>query len=994
MIRGPKTIKVVATLQILLQAVYPVMGYAQSWSGPPLKLGGVADAREGAPSVRQEGRAAPAKGASAVDQDGHKQVVLRSLADGFVKIGRSMSDPYSVHSSNVFADYAAGMASDYANQQATETMQRLGITARVSAGVDGHFAMHDAAGDFLIPLYDNHGKNLVFTQLGARRQDGRTTLNAGVGTRYFAGAWMYGLNAFFDYDVTGKNRRIGFGGELWTNYLKLAANGYYGLSGWHAAHDLVDYDERPANGYDVRANAYLPSFPWLGVKLVWEQYFGREVALFNSTDRERNPHTVTVGLNYTPIPLLTFGVDLRKGGRGQSDVRAGVQMRYELGRSLSSQLDPHNVSVMRSLSGSRYDLVERNNQIVLDYRKQDLIRLSVDRDVSGAAGQTVALHMNVTAKYGFANAQWSAPALVAAGGRVMGAGQQWAVVLPAYQVGGHNDYALTAVAYDAHGNASNQATVMAHVTGQDVSVVRTEVSLKPNEEPADGHSVAQMMVALRDAGGAPIVGRSGDFSVAVTDSPLKGGVLGGHLVKVGAAREVGGAPGTYQIALTAGMEPGRVRLTPKLGSVALHDVDLALDDVVHGLVKPADERVPYGTPPGYVSVKGGNGKQMEFKRVSGTSVRVEPVGGEPNRMKLTFAEVGESTIQVSQEGATPVTFKVVVEGQQVPLVKPADVSFPWGMPPAHLTVKGGNGQPMKFVSSLTEVASVRALSSSEMELTFKKVGESTVTVSQEGTTKPVTFKVTVTAGVAPLVNPGPQSLTYGTPVVVPVKGGTGGAMSFAVVHGGSVKVESASANEVKLTPQAIGETTVQVSQAGTKEPVYFNVNVVKRAGHLEPVSDLSVEVGADTQPKFAMEQGASWSFKSSNEAAVSAKNAHRLAYLAPGVATVTLSKDATATDEAVTATFKVTVGDHGRADALVKPADVSFPWGMPPAHLTVKGGNGQPMKFVSSLTEVASVRALSSSEMELTFKKVGESTVTVSQEGTTKPVTFKVTVTA
>ncbi|QKX44088.1 inverse autotransporter beta domain-containing protein [Escherichia coli] len=37
---------------------------------------------------------------------------------------------------------------------------------------------------------------------------------------------------------------------------------------------------------------------------------------------------------------------------------------------MQKQLDPNEVAARRSLAGSRYDLVDRNNNIVLEYRKK------------------------------------------------------------------------------------------------------------------------------------------------------------------------------------------------------------------------------------------------------------------------------------------------------------------------------------------------------------------------------------------------------------------------------------------------------------------------------------------------------------------------------------------------------------------------------------------------------------------------------------------------
>ncbi|TBL66022.1 inverse autotransporter beta domain-containing protein, partial [Hafnia paralvei] len=102
---------------------------------------------------------------------------------------------------------------------------------------------------------------------------------------------------------------LGVGGEAWTDYLKLAVNGYYGLTDWHQSRQsaMKDYDERPANGFDLRAEAYLPSYPQLGANLKYEQYFGKGVDLGIGThpdDLKDNPKALTFGLNYTPIPLV------------------------------------------------------------------------------------------------------------------------------------------------------------------------------------------------------------------------------------------------------------------------------------------------------------------------------------------------------------------------------------------------------------------------------------------------------------------------------------------------------------------------------------------------------------------------------------------------------------------------------------------------------------------------------------------------------------------
>lgn len=112
---------------------------------------------------------------------------------------------------------------------------------------------------------------------------------------------MSGINFFFDHDLSRYHSRAGIGAEYWRDYLKLSSNGYLRLTNWRSAPELDnDYEARPANGWDVRAEGWLPAWPYLGGKLVYEQYYGDEVALFDKDDRQSNPHAITAGLNYTP----------------------------------------------------------------------------------------------------------------------------------------------------------------------------------------------------------------------------------------------------------------------------------------------------------------------------------------------------------------------------------------------------------------------------------------------------------------------------------------------------------------------------------------------------------------------------------------------------------------------------------------------------------------------------------------------------------------------
>ncbi|WP_336804209.1 inverse autotransporter beta domain-containing protein, partial [Cedecea sp. VD23] len=298
--------------------------------------------------------AASVSGHNSEDMQANKVAGYASQAGSFLS-GSAKSD--------AAASMARGMAGGAAGAEIQQWLSRFG-TARVQLDADKNFSLKNSQLDLLVPLYEQKDR-LVFTQGSIHRTDDRTQSNLGLGYRWFAGDWMLGANSFLDYDLSRGHARLGLGGEYWRDFLKLGVNSYHRLTGWKNAPDLEDYEARPANGWDVRAQYWLPSLPQLGGKLTYEQYYGDEVALFGRDNRQRNPHAVTAGVNYTPVPLLTFSAEQRQGQSGKSDTRFSVDMNYQLGMPWQHQINPDVVAAMRSLAGSRYDLVERNNNIVL-----------------------------------------------------------------------------------------------------------------------------------------------------------------------------------------------------------------------------------------------------------------------------------------------------------------------------------------------------------------------------------------------------------------------------------------------------------------------------------------------------------------------------------------------------------------------------------------------------------------------------------------------------
>lgn len=266
--------------------------------------------------------------------------------------------------------------------------------------------------DYFVPWYDNQ-RTLLFSQFSAQRKEDRTIGNVGVGVRQNVGSWLLGGNVFYDYDFTRGHRRLGLGSEAWTDFLRFSGNYYHPLSDWKDSKDFEFYEERPARGWDVRAEAWLPFYPQLGGKLVYEQYYGDEVALFGTDNLQKNPHAVTVGMSYTPVPLLTLGADYKAGTGDNTDLSLNATMTYQFGTPLAAQIDPDNVKTQHSLIGSRTDFVDRNNFIVLEYREKDPldVTLWLKADETNEHPECV-IQDNPEAGIGLEKCKWTINALI------------------------------------------------------------------------------------------------------------------------------------------------------------------------------------------------------------------------------------------------------------------------------------------------------------------------------------------------------------------------------------------------------------------------------------------------------------------------------------------------------------------------------------------------------------------------------------------------------
>ncbi|EHY2544951.1 intimin-like adhesin FdeC [Escherichia coli] len=550
--------------------------------------------------------------------------------------------------SDATRNFITGMATAKANQEIQEWLGKYG-TARVKLNVDKDFSLKDSSLEMLYPIYDTP-TNMLFTQGAIHRTDDRTQSNIGFGWRHFSGNdWMAGVNTFIDHDLSRSHTRIGVGAEYWRDYLKLSANGYIRASGWKKSPDVEDYQERPANGWDIRAEGYLPAWPQLGASLMYEQYYGDEVGLFGKDKRQKDPHAISAEVTYTPVPLLTLSAGHKQGKSGENDTRFGLEVNYRIGEPLAKQLDTDSIRERRVLAGSRYDLVERNNNIVLEYRKSEVIRIALPERIEGKGGQTLSLGLVVSkATHGLKNVQWEAPSLLAEGGKITGQGSQWQVTLPAYRPGKDNYYAISAVAYDNKGNASKRVQTEVVITGAGTSADRTALTLDGQSRIqmlANGNEQRPLVLSLRDAEGQPVTGMKDQIKTELAFKPAGNIVTRSLKATKSQAKPTLGEfteteAGVYQSVFTTGTQSGEATITVSVDGMS----KTVTAELRATMMDVANSTLSANEPSGDVVADG-----QQAYTLTAVDSEGNPVTGEASRLRFVPQDTNGVTVGAISE---------------------------------------------------------------------------------------------------------------------------------------------------------------------------------------------------------------------------------------------------------------------------------------------------------------------------------------------------------
>lgn len=242
----------------------------------------------------------------------------------------------------------------------------IALQSSRSDGLQGSVAL-------LLPL-EQSPQQLLFTQGGWHRDQEGTLLSLGVGQRWFYSAHSHwGCNLFVDYRRHDQHQRLGLGAEQRHSSLVWNLNGYLPLSPRRLVANRADW-VRPARGFDLRLQYQPPQQPHWRVNLTTEHYWGT-IAATRDHGRQHNPTAVTLGVAYTPLPLVTAGYDFKVGTGQQRSHQLQLTLHYHLGVPLAHQLDPQQVAATQSLEGNRLNLVQRSRHLVLQQQPNDEIQL-------------------------------------------------------------------------------------------------------------------------------------------------------------------------------------------------------------------------------------------------------------------------------------------------------------------------------------------------------------------------------------------------------------------------------------------------------------------------------------------------------------------------------------------------------------------------------------------------------------------------------------------
>ena len=207
-------------------------------------------------------------------------------------------------------------------------------------------------------------KDLTFFQGSILRQNNRDTINLGIGYRQLTDdeKWIYGVNAFHDYDATYEHTRVSLGAEIRSSVFEVNINKYFATSGALTGKDANT--ERALDGQEIEIGGQVPYIPSAKIFVKnwkWEGY--------QTSDTKGNTYSLRINAPIAPNIILEAGT---KDYDSQTDVDfINLTYKLNLGGGPSEQdtivkgLIADQAFSNTSMKTRMLDKVRRKNQIVI-----------------------------------------------------------------------------------------------------------------------------------------------------------------------------------------------------------------------------------------------------------------------------------------------------------------------------------------------------------------------------------------------------------------------------------------------------------------------------------------------------------------------------------------------------------------------------------------------------------------------------------------------------
>ena len=215
------------------------------------------------------------------------------------------------------------------------------------------------------PVSKNEAEgNLTFFQGSIIRQNNRNTINLGIGYRQLSDdeKWIYGVNAFHDYESTYEHSRWSVGAELRSSAFEINANKYFAISGAKTGRN--GNTERALDGYEIEIGGqvpYVPSAKIFAKQWKWEGY--------QTSDTKGK--TYSLQINAPIAPNITLEAGTKDFDTGTDIDFVNLTYKIGFGGDTSQQDDPIPSLIAdqafnnKSMKDKMLEKVRRKNQIVI-----------------------------------------------------------------------------------------------------------------------------------------------------------------------------------------------------------------------------------------------------------------------------------------------------------------------------------------------------------------------------------------------------------------------------------------------------------------------------------------------------------------------------------------------------------------------------------------------------------------------------------------------------